>query len=399
MGATGAIMPGDTATPPVSIFMFVRNGAGSLRRAIDSMLAQTYPNLEFIVQDGASTDDSLGILMSYGDRLQVVSASDSGPNEGLWRALNRCTGMFIASCLADEELLPDAVERAVATFRREPDLGAVTGDAIITDIEGRHTGFWKSGPFNLIDYLLCDYTPYFCASFFRRQALVDAGLGVDRWGKDCVEFELWCSRVRYVPQTFAKYASHPGQSTNNSRDVEVHFSGRLRQIIEMCSSGGFFGESPLLRALFVWGHARAFINHFQSHKRPEVAEALFKATCQALATFPPVLVDGQQYGGSNGQKRIDEVRDPTLTSRLAIRLGIRKMPLRVATEPEVSINLPAPIERQLKARMNVMLAERYEATGRLHEALDAWKTAASLSDLVSIEGKPFTLDQPGYTPL
>ena len=400
---------GSIPTPTVSIFMFVRNGAHSLRRAIDSMLAQTYPNIEFIVQDGASSDATLDILKSYGDRLKVVSAPDSGPNEGLWRGLNRCTGTFIGSCLADEELLPDAVERAVAILRQEPDLGAITGDAIITDVDGNRMGFWKSAPFNLVDYLLCDYTPYFCASFFRRQALLDAGLGSDDWGKNSVEFELWCrlskrSRIMYVASTFAKYASHPGQSSNNARDVAIHFEGRVQQIIEMCSKDGIFGESPLLRTLFVWGHARAFINNAINWKRLETAETLFRMTRDALAHFPPVLVDGQQYGGSERLKKIVEEEKPSRTARLATLLGIRKTrpsfsaSPKVSTDLEVSFVLPAPIERHLKARMNAMLALRYEAAGRLTEALEIWKTAASLSDLVPLDSKPLTLEQPGYTP-
>ena len=51
--------------------MFVRNGARSVRRAVDSVLAQTYPNIEFVVQDGASTDGTLDILRSYGERIKL----------------------------------------------------------------------------------------------------------------------------------------------------------------------------------------------------------------------------------------------------------------------------------------------------------------------------------------
>src|SRR5262245_19382230 len=109
------------ARPRASVFMFVRNGAGSVRRAIDSVLAQTCTDIEFIVQDAASTDGTLDILASYGDRLNVVSEPDSGPSEGLLRALNRCTGDVVGSCHADEELMPDAVERAVAAFQRDSD--------------------------------------------------------------------------------------------------------------------------------------------------------------------------------------------------------------------------------------------------------------------------------------
>ncbi len=106
--------------PVVSIFMFVRNGGRSLRRAVDSVLAQTYPNIEFVVQDGASTDGTLELLRGYGDRIKLVSEPDSGPSEGLWRAMSRCTGEFVGSCLADEELMPDTVQCAVGAFGKIP---------------------------------------------------------------------------------------------------------------------------------------------------------------------------------------------------------------------------------------------------------------------------------------
>src|SRR6476619_6213707 len=209
-----------TDQPLVSIFMFVRNGGNSLRRAIDSVMAQTYSNIEFVVQDAVSTDGTLDLLRSYGDRIKIVSEPDSGPSEGLWRAMNRCTGEFVGSCLADEELMPDAVERAVRAFQEDPSTGAITGDALITDIDGKVTGSWTSGPFSLVDYLLADYSPYFVSSFFRRDVLSAVGLQEKNWNLNCVEFELWCriashAHVQYVPSVLAKYAQHPGQLSNS----------------------------------------------------------------------------------------------------------------------------------------------------------------------------------------
>src|SRR3569623_1272892 len=124
-GAGNVSMTSTADRPLVSVFMFVRNGGKSLRRAVESVFAQTYPNIEFVVQDAVSTDGTLDLLRSYGDRIKIVSEPDSGPSEGLWRAMNRCTGEFVGSCLADEELLPNAVERAVRAFQPRPSTGAV----------------------------------------------------------------------------------------------------------------------------------------------------------------------------------------------------------------------------------------------------------------------------------
>src|SRR5687768_13438262 len=110
--------------PTVSVVMFCRNAETTIRRSIASVLAQTYSNIQYVVQDGASTDGTLGILGEYRGKLELVSAPDGGTNDGFWRALLRCRGEFIAVCLADEELLPHAIERAVREFQAHPDVGA-----------------------------------------------------------------------------------------------------------------------------------------------------------------------------------------------------------------------------------------------------------------------------------
>jgi glycosyltransferase involved in cell wall biosynthesis len=392
------------ALPLVSIFMFVRNGASTIRRAIDSVLAQTYSNIEFIVQDAASTDGTLEILASYGDRLKVVSVPDSGPNEGLWRALRRCNGAFVGSCLADEELLPDAVERAVGILMREHDIGAITGDAIITDIDGAQTGFWKSGPFNLIDYLLCDYTPYFCSSFFRRQALLEAGLESEAWGSDCIEFELWCrlatrSPIKYVSQTNAKYASHANQSSNNARDVAIHFRGRINQITAMCSAGGFFSESPLLRALFIWGQTRAFVNHAIAFKRPAIAETVHRIARETLAQLPPVLLDDVPYNENYGRPPSGPPATSSIGSIVRRLFQCHRNRRRVGAAEELQLPMPPPVDKHLKARMYAELALRYEANDRPQEALEVLRAAADLCDLKGLDHTTRALERIGYTAL
>jgi glycosyltransferase involved in cell wall biosynthesis len=429
--------PTTGAAPRVSVFMFVRNAAGTVRRAIESVLAQTYPNIEFLVQDAVSTDGTLQILRSYGEKVTVVSEPDDGPSDGLWRALNACTGEFIGSCLSDEELLPDAVEKAVDILLREPDVGALTGDAIITDIDGKQTGFWKSGPFNLIDYLLCDYSPYFCSTFFRRQALLDAGLKTEKWGADCIEFELWCrlathTRIKYVANTFAKYAAHENQSSNKPGDVVRHFSGRLGNIFAMCQESGFIGSNPLLRGLFIWGHARAFINHATAFNRPETAEALYRITQQTVSAFPPFDLDGMKYDESytfrssaeNVRKRVFS-RIPSIVGRVAGQATMTALEKKIvsaliaarydeaggkspwaallkgsreASDTATRITLPPPVDKRLRARMYAQLALRYEANGRQREALEIWQAVAALYDLLDLDGsKPRTVERIGYT--
>jgi hypothetical protein len=399
--------------------MFVRNAAPSIRRAVDSVLGQTYPNIEFIVQDAASTDGTLEILRGYGDRIKLVSEPDDGAHEGLWRALNRCTGEFIGSCLSDEELLPDAVECAVRVFQSEPDIGAITGDAFVTDIDGKTIATWTSGPFNLVDYLTADYSPYFVSSFFRRQALLDAGLKSEQWGPYSVEFELWCrlgarSRVKYVPRKFGKYAAHAGQLSHSSRDVLIHVRGRMACITQLCAPGSFFDDQPLLRNLFIWGHARAFCNHAINVGKSDLAREQYQVMMEALAAHPPVYLDGLAYDADYEfrlaatkawqmtGRRLPSVTQAGFIDRLIERRyrGDGRWPSVLRTllfgsgaRDESPVRAPPPLDRKLKARLYARMAQCFEARGLMAQAVESWRFAAIADGLFVPEDEAYRFDR------
>jgi glycosyltransferase involved in cell wall biosynthesis len=379
--------------PLVSIYMFVRNGAKSVRRAVDSVLAQTYPNVEFIVQDGASTDGTAEILRSYGDRIKLVSEADSGPTEGMWRAVNRCTGAFIGSCLGDEELMPDAVESAVRSFQEDSTIGAVTGDALITNIDGAITGSWTSGPFSLVDYLLAEYTPYFVSSFFRRGVFF-AALGKKDWNPNCIEFELWCriashSYVKYVPQVLAKYAQHAAQLSNSHTDALIHIEGRLANIVALCAPGGFFENQPLLRNLFIWGHARVFCNHALQIGKPELARAEYNLARQTLAQHPPVFLDGVQFD-ENYERRLSGARKGGIRRAIGAKISKTVAQFGKRGAPLDEFALPPPPDRRLKSALYAQEALCHEARGNQSAARHCWHTAAISAGLITNEqaGRP-----------
>jgi glycosyltransferase involved in cell wall biosynthesis len=386
-----------TERPLVSIFMFVRNGGKSLRRAIESVMAQTYSNIEFVVQDAVSTDGTLELLRSYGDRVKLVSEPDSGPSEGLWRAMNRCTGEFVGSCLADEELMPDAVERAVRGFQEDPRTGAITGDALITDIDGKVTGSWTSGPFSLVDYLLADYSPYFVSSFFRRSALLAVGLREQDWNLNCVEFELWCriachSPVKYVPHVLAKYAQHAGQLSSSHDDAMIHLEGRLANIVDLCAPGGFFADRPLMRNLFIWGHARVFCNHAMLVGKPELARAEYGLIKQTLAEHPPVFLGGIQYD-EDYEHRVAEVRRRSLYHTIAGKVSealFRR--LRRAASKD-ALALPPRPDSKLKASLYAQEALCHEARDNPLAARDSWHAAALAAGLLTAEEAGYRTDR------
>ncbi len=225
------------AKPLVSVILFCRNAERTLPRSIQSVARQTYRNLEYVVQDAASTDGTLDLIRSYQGRLEIklVSEPDAGPADGFWRALKRCKGEIVATCLADEELMPDALEHAVRAFNERPYIGAVTGDAINVDADGRTLSTYQSQPFSFAKYLAAEYCPYWSSSFFSMRALRTVGVFDSRWSTDSLEFEIWCRlaedyEILYLPRVFSKYAIHAEQLSNQSERALTELKSRLEII-------------------------------------------------------------------------------------------------------------------------------------------------------------------------
>jgi len=291
--------------PLVSIFMFCKDRASSVGRAIDSVLAQTWPHIEIVVQDAASTDGTREILQGYGDAIKLVSAPDSGAAEGFLRALQRCQGDYIGSCLSDEELLPDAVERAVAYFQDHPQVAAITGDADIIDAEGKLIGQHIGGDFILASYLTGDYCPYFVSSYFRRSSLQQLGLMDPAWVPTSIEFEMWCELgshfpIHYVPGKFGRYGIHPDQLSNLPSDVQLHMDGRLLTFQKLFSAGGSLASpdtvTPLLMRRLMAGQCVMQFNHLSAYHKTDAAQRYLDLYLLHTRHFVHVLAEQNGWG-------------------------------------------------------------------------------------------------------
>src|SRR4051812_44366756 len=95
-------MPERTDSPRVSFVIPTRNHAAFIRTCIESCLAQALPSYEIVVMDGKSTDDTVAVLESYGERLRFVSEADSGQSDALNKAVHLARGEIIAWINSDD---------------------------------------------------------------------------------------------------------------------------------------------------------------------------------------------------------------------------------------------------------------------------------------------------------
>lgn len=127
----------DEPLPLVSVITPVLNGAATLDRTLQSVQTQDYPNVEHIVLDGGSTDNTMDILKEHDERLDFWR---SAPDKGLYNALNQgaalCRGQIIAVLPADDALPPHAATLAVQALG-QGDADFVYGQARLLDETGQ----------------------------------------------------------------------------------------------------------------------------------------------------------------------------------------------------------------------------------------------------------------------
>ena len=124
----------------VSVVITNYNYGRFLRQAIDSALRQTYPDVEVIVVDDGSTDDSRDVIASYGAQIQPVLKPNGGQASAFNAGFERCHGDVVIFLDADHMLLPDTAERVSAAFRASPELAKICYRLEIADDGGVPTG-------------------------------------------------------------------------------------------------------------------------------------------------------------------------------------------------------------------------------------------------------------------
>src|SRR5690606_32680838 len=124
-----------------SIVTNAYNQGKFLRRALESVLRGGYSNLEYIVIDPGSTDETPEILREYESRhdhrLTIISERDNGPADGLNKGFERATGDWFCYLNADDFYLPGGLVQAAAAISAYPEADCLYGDGYITDAFGK----------------------------------------------------------------------------------------------------------------------------------------------------------------------------------------------------------------------------------------------------------------------
>lgn len=135
----------------ISVITSVYNNKAFIAEAIESVLSQTYDNIEYIVIDGASTDGTVEIIEQYADNIDIfVSEPDKGIYDGLNKGIEKATGDVIGFLHSDDLYEHSQVLETIAKTFKEHGVESVYGDLTYVKKESPETivRYWKSGPFS-----------------------------------------------------------------------------------------------------------------------------------------------------------------------------------------------------------------------------------------------------------
>ncbi|HXE54271.1 MAG TPA: glycosyltransferase family 2 protein [Tepidisphaeraceae bacterium] len=180
--------------PRISIVTPSYNQAPFIEWTVRSVLLQRYPELEYIVMDGGSTDGSREILDRYSNRFaHYVSEKDKGQADAVARGLEKSTGQIMAYLNSDDMLAPGALWFVANFFDRHPDVAAIYSHRCTVDESNIAFSYWILPPHS--NYLMCRWDLIPQETCFWRRSLFEKCGNVDPSFRFALDYDLF---LRYM---------------------------------------------------------------------------------------------------------------------------------------------------------------------------------------------------------
>lgn len=210
----------------ISIITVVRNSKDTIEETIKSVLSQTYPNIEYIVIDGASTDGTLAIIRRYEDKIsKIISEEDKGVYDAMNKGLRIASGDVIGFLNSDDLYFDNKIIEKVASIFKKYSVDSLYGDLIYVDRNSpdKIVRYWKSSNFAPGSFLKGWHPPH--PTFFVRKKIYER---YDCFNLDLrvsSDFELmlrFLERYKistyYLPEILVKMRIG-GQSNNSIKNI------------------------------------------------------------------------------------------------------------------------------------------------------------------------------------
>ncbi|MGN1246812.1 MAG: glycosyltransferase family 2 protein [Muribaculaceae bacterium] len=192
----------------ISLITATKNQASTIEDTIKSVFNQSYPDIEYIIVDGNSTDNTRAIvepwIERFGGRLKYVVDSDNGVFEAINKGITMSSGDVVGLLHADDRFTCNTVLECVASAMSDPSLDLVYGDIHYTDrFNTRSVKRYYSSEHFRRAYLRLGFAPPHPSMYCRRQVFSDFGLYREDY-RVASDFEMFV-RLLWIPRVKAGY--------------------------------------------------------------------------------------------------------------------------------------------------------------------------------------------------
>jgi glycosyltransferase involved in cell wall biosynthesis len=216
--------PPDPA-PTISIVTPSHQQGRFLERTLRSVLNQRYPALEYVVQDGGSSDETIDVLRRFEPFLTAWSSEpDGGQAEAINRGFARTSGEIMAWLNSDDLLVPGTLAYVARCFVTHPDVDVLYGHRLLVDEQDRKIGSWIMPRHSDRVLTLADYVPQETL-FWRRRVWDAAGGRVDPDFRYAIDWDLLLrfrhvgARILRVPRFLGGFRVHDEQKSLLDSDI------------------------------------------------------------------------------------------------------------------------------------------------------------------------------------
>ena len=260
------------SAPTISIVTPSLQQGRFIERTIWSVVSQGYPALEYVVQDGGSTDGTLQLLQRFGDHLSHwVSEPDGGHADAVNRGFDKTTGEVMGWLNSDDLLLPGALACVGAYFAAHPEIDVVYGNRLLIDENDGEIGAWILPEHDDLALTLADFVPQETL-FWRRRIWDTVGSALDESYSYALDWDLLLrfraagARIVRIPRLIGAFRVHGEQRTTADRDVGLDEMARLRER----THGRSIPPSEVYERLrpYLRRHVRAHLRHRLAERIP-----------------------------------------------------------------------------------------------------------------------------------
>jgi glycosyltransferase involved in cell wall biosynthesis len=272
--------------PLVTVVTPCYNSARFIEETIQSVLAQTYPHIEYIIMDGGSTDGTVAIAQRYADRLTLISERDRGQTHAINKGWQRAQGQILAWLNADDLYYPDTVANAVSALEAHPEVGWVYGSGVMLDANGQPMPFRHPvQPWNYTGLVRDNCYIIQPTVFLRREVYEDAG-PLDESLHYTMDYEYW---LRIGQKHAGLFVPEVRAAVKIFRETKTR-SGGYRRLVEIEAVLRHYGAAEFPRGMrheWVMGCAVQLAAHIRRGEWRAVPE-----TVRQLLRYPRALPRG-----------------------------------------------------------------------------------------------------------